>query len=72
MAELLAVMHYKYKTNVWNSDKLKKVREPPDKREDFPEGKNRAVAKNIQEKWPSNFTRIEKKNRNAKERTNPR
>lgn len=30
------------------------------KREHFPEGKNRATAKNIQEKGPSNFTTGEK------------
>lgn len=71
MTELRTVMHYKYKMNVWNSgkDKEKKVRQPLEKKEHFPKGKNRAIAKNIQEKWPSNFTTGEKKSlRNVKER----
>lgn len=69
-------MHYKYKMNVWNSgkDKFKKVKWPPEKRERFPEGKNKAIAKNKQEKWPSNFTTGEEttEEHKEKERTNLR
>lgn len=50
------MMLYKYKMNVWNSGKEKKVRQPCGKRERLLEGKTRAIAKNIQEKWPSIFT----------------
>lgn len=42
-------------------DKFKKVRRSPEKREHFLEGKNKAIAKNIQEKWWSNFRTSEKK-----------
>lgn len=55
-------------------EKLKKVRRPLEKREHFPEGNNSAIAKNIQEKWPSDFKMGEKKpeEHKGKERANLR